>query len=445
MSATGATGATGTDTAASTATTSAELAVADEKSVTFSDPLIQGPDKKEDVKVEDKKKDVKSPDASPSSSSETKSDPPNNHLEIFRQHKDKFNLRLSRDHTRPKLKLNFNPNLPAKFSLREKMGSVWAQGSIGSCTANAVLKLYQYHNPDFVPSRMFQYQQELIMDGCPYQDNGSTITTAFASLKQNGVCAEETWPYLPENFDKPAPTVAVNEALMNRSLSDGIVSQDINDIKSCIADPAHQNPISFGALLFDSIENASVLATGIVPTPNPSMDKVIGGHAITLVGYDDTSRLFEIMNSWGPNIGDRGFFYFPYEYLLNKTLTSDFHTLYKTSTEENTVDLKVSEPVKAVVKTPARGPIKTIPVSTKKPVSKLPSSAPAQPTVLRLPASKQTIQPTVIKSTKTPIDEHESALPSSVSSSLTSDISTKKAPKLPKINPSNISIQKNKN
>lgn len=432
-------GATGTDSAASTA-------VADEKSVTFSDPLIQDPDKKsEDVKVEDKKsEDKKSEDAKSSSSSDVKSDPPNNHLEIFRQHKDKFNLRLSRDHTRPKLKLNFNPNLPAKFSLREKMGSVWAQGSIGSCTANAVLKLYQYHNPDFVPSRMFQYQQELIMDGCPYQDNGSTITTAFASLKQNGVCAEETWPYLPENFDKPAPTVAVNEALMNRSLSDGIVSQDINDIKSCIADPAHQNPISFGALLFDSIENASVLATGIVPTPNPSIDKVIGGHAITLVGYDDTSRLFEIMNSWGPNIGDRGFFYFPYEYLLNKTLTSDFHTLYKTSTETIT-DLKVSEPAKAVVKIPAKGPIKTIPVSTKKPVSKLPSSAPAQPAVLRLPASKPTIQPTVIKSTKTPIDEHESALPSSVSSSLTADISTKKAPKLPKINPSNISIQKNKN
>jgi C1A family cysteine protease len=246
----------------------------------------------------------------------------------------KFNLRITRRNNPVHLKLTPTPKvtLPKKFSLRSEMGAVWTQGDLGSCTAFASTKVYQYHCPNFQPSQLFQYQQELIMDGNPYVDNGSTIETAYASLRKNGVCSISTWPYDPSKFTTPPTTRAINEALLNRDLSDGIVPQNLNDIKTCLADPAHKNPISFGVLLFKSFENESVIKTGIVPMPNIKTEELLGGHAIDIVGYDDEKQMFETMNSWGPTVGDNGFFLFPYSYILNSRLTSDFHTMYKTNT-----------------------------------------------------------------------------------------------------------------
>ena len=43
-------------------------------------------------------------------------------------------------------------------------------------------------------------------------------------------------------------------------------------------------------------------------------DNYLGGnHAITIIGYDDKSGLFEIMNSWGKDWGNKGYIKIPYE------------------------------------------------------------------------------------------------------------------------------------
>jgi len=39
----------------------------------------------------------------------------------------------------------------------------------------------------------------------------------------------------------------------------------------------------------------------------------IGGHAVVVVGYSATCRLVKILNSWGPDYGDRGFVYLSFE------------------------------------------------------------------------------------------------------------------------------------
>jgi hypothetical protein len=39
-----------------------------------------------------------------------------------------------------------------------------------------------------------------------------------------------------------------------------------------------------------------------------------GQHSILLVGYDDKPRQFTLLNSWGPQWGDKGYGYLPYEY-----------------------------------------------------------------------------------------------------------------------------------
>ncbi len=50
-------------------------------------------------------------------------------------------------------------------------------------------------------------------------------------------------------------------------------------------------------------------------TWTPSLDPApIGGHAMVVVGYDDTKQRFELLNSWGEDFGiGKGFFYIKYD------------------------------------------------------------------------------------------------------------------------------------
>jgi hypothetical protein len=245
----------------------------------------------------------------------------------------KYKCRLSRTNSDVKLKLNIDnvDKLPSKFSLRSKMGRPFDQKTMGSCTSQSICKLFQYHYPEFNPSRLFQYKQELILDGTFPEDSGSTVATAFSCLRKFGVCSEELCPYDLNDLSTTPSTIMYNQALLNRSLLDGIIDQTLNAIKSCIASPEHQNPISLGVLLFSSFEDFEVLKTGKVRNPDYTSEQLLGGHCLTLTGYDDEKRCFEILNSWGQENGDKGYYFFPYEYILNPHLTSDLHTLYKTT------------------------------------------------------------------------------------------------------------------
>jgi C1A family cysteine protease len=58
-----------------------------------------------------------------------------------------------------------------------------------------------------------------------------------------------------------------------------------------------------------------------------SQERVLGGHAIVAVGYDDKTRLFKFRNSWGTGWGDKGYGHLPYAYLTDTNLASDFWTI----------------------------------------------------------------------------------------------------------------------
>ena len=61
--------------------------------------------------------------------------------------------------------------------------------------------------------------------------------------------------------------------------------------------------------------------------PSPT-DTLLGGHAVCIVGYDDSRSIFIGRNSWGKSWGDRGYFYIPYDYYdiwaLIKNTTSKY-------------------------------------------------------------------------------------------------------------------------
>lgn len=56
-------------------------------------------------------------------------------------------------------------------------------------------------------------------------------------------------------------------------------------------------------------------------------EKILGGHAVMAVGYDDRRQWFVVRNSWGKTWGDEGYFYMPYEFMQNTNYASDFWTV----------------------------------------------------------------------------------------------------------------------
>jgi C1A family cysteine protease len=60
-------------------------------------------------------------------------------------------------------------------------------------------------------------------------------------------------------------------------------------------------------------------------------EKVLGGHCVVAVGYNDTTQRFIIRNSWGTGWGKKGYATMPYAYLLTSSLASDFWTIRSTT------------------------------------------------------------------------------------------------------------------
>ena len=90
-------------------------------------------------------------------------------------------------------------------------------------------------------------------------------------------------------------------------------------------------PFIFGIRLYSSFSSATVFFTGKVPVPNMQTEQLLGGHAICIVGYDDTLPVagrangrFICRNSWGTGWGDAGYFYMPYDVIKTTSMSSDF-------------------------------------------------------------------------------------------------------------------------
>jgi C1A family cysteine protease len=105
------------------------------------------------------------------------------------------------------------------------------------------------------------------------------------------------------------------------------VTQDLFALKSVLATA---QPIVFGFTVYESFESSAVTASGIVPMPAPS-ERVVGGHAVVLVGYNDAVDRFRVRNSWGTGWGQNGYFEMPYLYVTSGSLASDFWVVQQTN------------------------------------------------------------------------------------------------------------------
>ena len=209
--------------------------------------------------------------------------------------------------------------LPLIIDLREKCQPILDQGNLGSCTANALVSIVGYDKKSLFGSRLFLYYNERMLINTIHNDSGAYLSDGIKTLQTYGICQESSWPYDISKFTEKPPNNCYEEALENQAL---IVENIDNTIISMKTSLANNEPFVVGIAIYSSFQTIIVEKTGIVPMPSKK-DYLLGGHAVVCVGYDERKKIWIMRNSWGTNWGDKGYFYLPYNYLIDDTLSSD--------------------------------------------------------------------------------------------------------------------------
>ena len=218
--------------------------------------------------------------------------------------------------------------LPVSIDLRSQCPPVYDQGQLGSCTANAIggaiqFELMKQKAAVFMPSRLFIYYNERVIENTVNSDNGAQIRDGIKTVNQQGVCTEDSWPYNTSEFAQKPFSICYQQALQNKVLSYQRIARTAALMEGCLADGY---PFVFGFTVYDSFEGEQVAKTGVLNLP-ANGEKVAGGHAVMAVGYNQAQQRFIVRNSWNVSWGQKGYFTIPYAYLMNENLADDFWTI----------------------------------------------------------------------------------------------------------------------
>lgn len=219
--------------------------------------------------------------------------------------------------------------LPTSTDLRSHCSPVENQGNLGSCTGNSLAGAVEFlERKDGIAfenvSRLFIYYNERVIEHTVAQDAGAMIRDGIKSLVKLGVCAEKQWPYVVGKF-AVKPSAACYKAALTHTVSAYARLSTLQDMRTCLADGY---PFVFGFTVYESFESSQVAKTGVVPMPKPR-EKVLGGHAVLAVGYNDGQKRFLVRNSWGTGWGMKGYFTIPYDYVDDRNLADDIWTIRK--------------------------------------------------------------------------------------------------------------------
>ena len=213
--------------------------------------------------------------------------------------------------------------LPSSVDLSlDNWPPIYNQNVIGSCTANALCSNIRYlaRNKSFEPSRLFVYYMERLNeckgDHSAIYDSGATIDYACQYSEEVGVCEEHMWPYDIMNVNIQPPQACIDNArsykvgrCFNISLNFGCMLKTIKYLLRM------HLPVLYAFGVYASFMLTGA-ASGRPSMPNPivyedgndARDPFLGGHEVLIVGYDDTTQLFKLVNSWGEEWGEKGFF-----------------------------------------------------------------------------------------------------------------------------------------
>ncbi len=263
-------------------------------------------------------------------------------LQLFKQEKSVKDMRAQVGIAETGRKLTLSPSA----DLRQWCSPVEDQGSLGSCTAQAGVGVVEYFERRAFgkyidASRLFLYKATRNLMHAS-GDSGAFLRSTMGALTLFGVPPEEYWQYSIPDFDNEPPAFCYAFAQNYQAITyyrldpygtakDVLLSRIKTDLGAGL-------PPMFGFTVYSSVSQAD--KTGEIPYPTPG-EKILGGHAVVAVGYDDgrtiknsnrgaveTKGALLIRNSWGTGWGEGGYGWLPYDYVL-KGLAVDWWSLLK--------------------------------------------------------------------------------------------------------------------
>lgn len=241
--------------------------------------------------------------------------PPDHRDHIFRSSMGPLSL--------PDSVLLVAPPLPAPFE------PAWNQGRLGSCGPHSEGKdiVFAQLRQDkreraIMPSRLFMYYTTRMLMNTVNQDSGVNNRAMLKALAQYGWCSEELWPYDVSKFRDRPPAGCFAQAATRKITEYLSVPQSLDQMRGCLA---QGDPFIFGFSCYESLQSDAVARTGDIPMPGRN-ERQVGGHDVLIVGYDDSTRKFKLVNSWG-DWGQGGYGTISYEYATHPRLASDFWTV----------------------------------------------------------------------------------------------------------------------
>ena len=220
--------------------------------------------------------------------------------------------------------------LPDSFNLKNtgNLPDILDQQNLGSCGANEISNALKFLLKKeklqlFQPSRLFIYYFARLLDNSDTtQDTGINIRSGMKSISKYGVCWESSWTYDISKFSIEPSSLIKNESIWReKGFKYYSVNQDLSSIKQALYSGF---PVIIGIQVYTSFESDLVANSGIGTIPDISKEQNLGGHCVLIIGYSDKDNTFTLMNSWGKNWGQNGFFTLPYNYVTNSDLADSF-------------------------------------------------------------------------------------------------------------------------
>lgn len=220
--------------------------------------------------------------------------------------------------------------LPTAINLIPYMSPIRNQGSRGTCVAFAVTAINEYilRRRGLVRdlSEQHIYYETKLIDGSP-TGCGTWQAKAMLALQSRGQCQEVIWPYNaapPCNNHGPLPPRARPDGLNYRL---NLLAVPARDVASYKLHFSKQRPVGLSIPVYNSwYQSAESRRSGRI-TMRIGNEPAVGGHAVCLVGYQDTPSspgggYFIVRNSWSTTWASAspygaGYGIIPYQYITN--------------------------------------------------------------------------------------------------------------------------------
>ncbi len=226
----------------------------------------------------------------------------------------------------------FNGIMPNKYQINTPPTEPYGQGNEGACVAwatswavaatkiNYTGNAINYGNlfsPEFI------YNQIKISNDCEqgsYFISNNRYLGALDLVVQQGVCFWEEMPYTDKGCTTLPNSSQKSLAIPNRiSKYEKVEGFNTSDLKKVLLS---NFVLVFGAMVDEGFINAN---KNFIWKSQDGQN--LGGHAMIIIGYDDTKNAFKIQNSWGNSWGDNGYSWLDYGYY--NQVVFEAYILYK--------------------------------------------------------------------------------------------------------------------